>query len=1236
MVRDPGPARRPPREGCVDERCEGVLPFNPVSVPIPEWALPLRLSAYRHDCRVGVARDDDSAKGFPDRTPSTAELMTIDPEHSPASSAPPDLEMPGPSRPVPTKLRVLIVEDQPADAELTVRELRRAGFNFEWARVEDEAAYRQHLARLPDLILSDFSLPRFSAARALEVLQEKGLDVPFLIISGMMGEETAVTLMRCGATDYLLKDRLTRLGQAVERALEDQRLRQEKRKADEDLRASEARYRTLFEGVPIGLYRTTVDGEFLETNPAFLQIMGYPDRETLMAAGAAGLYVDPERRKHWLALLESEGAVTDFESQLRRHDGRLIWVRAGARVVRDATGRSLYVEGAVVDVTGRKQAEEEAHRRAAHLETLNAIIAASGAAQDEPALLKVTVDAILKALGCEMGGVWTERTQLVRGMTHEAGPSILGVLEAAGYTLLSPHAVDDWRISTGSEIDAAASVMGQFGIRASIAAPIRTDGGILGGIAVASAVPRRWLRDEVTLVEAVGKQISEAIERLKLSQESQRRTMELEAFYTLSRQLREAPSVDEMYPMIVERAMTLLASGHGSLALLNAEREGFTRVYTVGIPTERIGSTFPVTGTRSGEVVKTGTAYVSEDFSAEQVPAMLDAAQYRVLGPFAIVPMRSEEEIIGTLCLARPKAPEHPAFTEADIRLLEGIAEIAGTAIRRARLNHHLEQSYIELVLVLARAADARDSYTADHSERIATRAVTLARAMGCNEIDVQNVQWGALLHDIGKLGVPDNILRKPGPLTEAEWHVMRQHPAIGEEILRPVDRMRDVAALVRHHQERWDGAGYPDHLRGEEIPLGARILAVADTYGAMTDDRAYGKGRTLDDALAEICRCAGTQFDPRVVDVFCRMLREGDEGGRLSIGREPDAGKATIRPSETAIARALSHARRIGRVVPAMTDVAKRLLRPLDLAAVLDEILSQIQEVFGYPLCSVFFIDGQTGELRVAAQRGGDPALTEPPAVTIGEQAIGKWVLNHGGPYYASDVDQDPMYVTGSPGVRSHVAYPLIVNDRVIGVLHVESPLVDAFPKEIRELLEAFVFLAALGILRAQRDEDLSRLALTDGLTGLANHRALWDALEREVARAKRSASPISVAIVEVDKFKQVNDRFGHLQGDLVLKLVADAMRKNSRTMDLVARFGGDEFVLLLPDVPKEAAIQIAERVRRHVEEMLVSGGPSLTVSVGLASMPEDGQTANALMEAADRAMYTVKHIGGNRVSVA
>ena len=625
----------------------------------------------------------------------------------------PDPHGPAAAPPAPAPLRVLIVEDQPAHAELVVRELRRAGFAPEWQRVDDEAAYLEHLSPPPELILADYSLPQFDASRALELLQERGLEIPFVVVSGTVGEDVAVALMKRGATDYLLKDRLARLGQAVQHALDQQRLSQQKREAEEDLRASEERYRSLFEGVPVGLYRATAEGKILETNPAFLRILGYPNRQALLSKHADSLYVDPEARRRWVALLEQEGVVTDFESQLRRHDGTLIWVRANARAVRDAAGRMLYVEGAIVDVTARKRAEEAHQRRAA----------------------------------------------------------------------------------------------------------------------------------------------------------------ELQAFYDLSRELRAARSVEEMFPIIVEHAKSLLGAYHGALALLNPEREVFTRMYTVGIPTEKAGSTFPASVTRSGQVVRTGTPYVSEDFSGEQVPGWMDASQYRALGAFTIVPVQSEQEIIGTLCLARLKTSEGRAFTEGDVRMLEGIAEIGGTAIRRARLHQNLQEAYVQTVLSLAQAIESRDSYTAGHSERMVALAEGIARDLGCSEREIEDVRWGARLHDIGKIGVPDAVLGKPKALTEQEWVVMRQHPVLGEEILRSVDRMRGVAKLVRHHQEKWDGTGYPDGLKGEAIPLGARILAVVDAYGAITEARPYKPARTHAEAVAEIRRCAGSQFDPRVAEVFCRVV---------------------------------------------------------------------------------------------------------------------------------------------------------------------------------------------------------------------------------------------------------------------------------------------------------------------------------------------------------------------------
>jgi putative nucleotidyltransferase with HDIG domain len=330
-----------------------------------------------------------------------------------------------------------------------------------------------------------------------------------------------------------------------------------------------------------------------------------------------------------------------------------------------------------------------------------------------------------------------------------------------------------------------------------------------------------------------------------------------------------------MYPIIVEQARALLAADHGCLALLNPERQVFTRVCTVGILTEERGSTFPHTGTRSGRVASEGTAFVSADFSREHVPEWMDAAAYRALGPLIIIPVRSEEDIIGTLCLARFKASDNVPFTEAELRLLEGITEVAGIAIRRARLYQDLQDAYLQMVVALAHAMESRDSYTASHSEGMVALAERMAHELGCSDREVEDIRWGSRLHDIGKIGVSDALLRKPTILTEHEWAVMRQHPVLGEKILASAERLRGVAKIVRHHQERWDGRGYPDRLNGAAIPLGARILAVVDAYGAITEARPYKSARTHAAAVDEIRRCAGSQFDPSVVEVFCRVVAD-------------------------------------------------------------------------------------------------------------------------------------------------------------------------------------------------------------------------------------------------------------------------------------------------------------------------------------------------------------------------
>ncbi len=973
-------------------------------------------------------------------------------------------------------LRVVVVDDEASHAELMIDQLRRAGFAPEWRLADTEAAYLAQLAQPPDLILSDRDLPEFSAARALELLRATGLDIPFIVIAATVDEEAAVALMRRGAADYLPADGLPRLGRAAGRALAARRRRERHRLVVEHLRASLAQYRGLFERVPVGLYRTTLTGEYVDVNPAFLAMLGYGDREALISGNAASLYVDPDVRREFVVRLERDRVVRDFDSQLRRADGTLIWVRANARIVPDETRGTLCVEGAIVDITEQKRAEWEIRRRAAHLETLNAIISSAASATEVSALLETTVSLTLGALACEMGGIWTATARHFRGLAPEFGAEIQKTAELAGRELHGPEAVQDWRAPAGAAADALASVMRRFGVRASVAAPIRAGGMVIGGISAASASPRVWLPDEMLLVEAIGAQIGGAVQRLQLLQVTQRRSAELEALYEIGRQLRGVHRVDDMYRILVEHAMRVLRAEHGALTVLRPEDGTFTRAYTSGLPEEVAGTTFPAAGAPSGQVVETGTAYVTADLSWEPRPYWsAGTPSYGSLGPLVVAPVRGERDVVGTIALGRVKRATVQPFTDDEVRLLEGMAEVGGSAIRRAMLHENLNEAYIQMVLSLARTVDARDSYTNSHSEQLAQSAEAVARELGCAEDEIQDLRWSALLHDIGKIGVPDSILRKPGPLTDEEWAVMRKHPEIGEAILRPVDRMRAVAKLVRHHQERWDGTGYPDRLRGEEIPLGARILAVADAYSAITDDRAYAKGRSPAHAVAELRRCAGTQFDARIVDVFCRLLAAGKIAAEAGQRVSPRAFDRAVPASGRAIARSLWEARRASRVVPAMVDVVQHLLRPLDLATVLDEVLSHIQRVFDYPICAVFCGGPGTQGFQLNAQRGCDSSHAE-TAVRIG--GVAAWVAAHRRPYYAPDLERDPLFPRGATRARSAIAYPLIAGDQVIGVLDVESPEVDAFPPETRELLEAFAPLAALAILRAVRVEALHQPA--------------------------------------------------------------------------------------------------------------------------------------------------------------
>jgi len=560
----------------------------------------------------------------------------------------------------------------------------------------------------------------------------------------------------------------------------------------------------------------------------------------------------------------------------------------------------------------------------------------------------------------------------------------------------------------------------------------------------------------------------------------------------------------------------------------------------------------------------------------------------------------------------------------------------------------HVEEMaslHLRTIEALALAIEAKDHNTHEHLLRVRVYAVEIGKEMRLGEPDLEALRAAALLHDIGKLAIPEHIISKPGRLTPEEFEKMKIHPLVGAEILERVAFPYPVVPLVRAHHEKWDGSGYPDGLKGEAIPLGARILTAVDCLDAMASDRQYRRALPLDEAMRQVVSLSGKAFDPAVVSVLTRRYLELEQmvqaqppretklstGLKISNGKAPAAGFEVSHADEgegregdflASIAAARQE-------VQLLFELTQDLGNSLSVDETLSVVSMRLKKMVPYDAIAVYVSRGKV--LIPHYVNGENYRLFSSLEIPVGEGLSGwvaenrKSILN-GNPSVEAGYLNDPAKFST---LRSALAVPLEGVNGVLGSLTLYRADKDAFSRDHLRILLAIVSKVSLAIENALRFQLAEDSATTDYLTLLPNARSLFLRLDSELSRCRRTLEPLTVLVCDVDGFKQVNDRFGHLEGNKVLRYVADVLRGNCREYDYVARMGGDEFVILLPGSDREAVYRrIAEFQNIACGDLGTAHGAGVvSLSVGEAFYPDDGSDAEQLLAEADRRMYKSKH---------
>jgi PAS domain S-box-containing protein/putative nucleotidyltransferase with HDIG domain len=663
----------------------------------------------------------------------------------------------------------------------------------------------------------------------------------------------------------------------------------ERVQAEAALRESEQRFRSLYENSTIGIYRTTPDGRILLANPTLVELWGYSSFEELATRNLEEEGFEPSYdRAQFLETIERDGQVKGLESGWERKDGTQFYIRESARAIRDPQGKTLYYDGIIEDITERKQAEQALRQRLVELQVIQTVSAALRTAQTLNVALPIWLDQTLAALNTDAGAICmyhpsddSLHTAQARGWFQGFGDSpikpgqgIIGTVFQSGEAYHSPEFARDPLVRPSRRGQIPSGWGG-------VCVPIRTAESAIGVLIVSVPPPRQITPEQMQLLASLAEMAGTALHRIRLHEETLRRLDNLQALRSIDEAITSSFDLQVTLNVLLAHLNARLGVDASTVFLLHPHLRTLEYAAGRGFRTRAIERH----SIRLGEGYTSRVVLERKTIAIHSLPERSDFHRAALLADEAFkayygVPLIAKGQVKGVLEIFH-RAPLAP---DAEwLNFLETLAGQAAIAIDSAQLFGNLQKVNLELSLAYddtiegwSRALDLRDKETEGHTIRVTDTTVRLARVLGVSEDELVHVRRGCLLHDIGKMGVPDDILHKPGPLTDEEWEIMRKHPVYAYEMLSSIVYLHPALDIPYSHHEKWDGSGYPRGLKGEQIPMVARIFAAVDVWDALTSDRPYRKAWTKQEALEYIRQQSGAHFDPRVVDAFLREVTEG------------------------------------------------------------------------------------------------------------------------------------------------------------------------------------------------------------------------------------------------------------------------------------------------------------------------------------------------------------------------